>query len=288
MQVVSIRVFLAKALGSGKRLMWRSMIVLFIMPGYFMCLVQAKENKTQDSKAQEKQAKENKVQKKVFVPQKPLTEMQGSFIAWYQQCVKKNYVSCGLVGRAYYEGYGVLPDIMRAKQYLTKACYNGVVESCLLLGNFTQGLEKQEYMLLLYQQACDLDHKESCIHLSDILLGQITKDSTQAKKQQVSAILRKICYLENDKNCFRAQAFDAQFNNENMLLAVEFQQALTECNKAQEGNADVKVCGEVGIKYANGVGVARDKEEAQKYFHIACQKYAEFCRYEVLDSILNK
>lgn len=230
------------------------------------------------------QAHENQI----FVPKKPLTEMQGSFLAWYQQCMKKNYDSCGLVGRAYYEGYEVLPDIIRARQYLTKACYNGVVESCLLLSNFTQGLANQEYIVLLYQQACDLDNKESCVRLSDILLKRVKKDSTQDQKQQLSALLRKICSLEDDKECFRAQAFDAQFNNTETLAAIQFQQEFIACKKAQEEDADnVRACGEVGIKYANGIGVAKNKEQAKQYFHIACQKHKEFCHYEVLDSILN-
>lgn len=230
------------------------------------------------------QAQENQV----FVPQKSLEKFQGSFLAWYQQCMKKNYVSCGLVGRAYYEGYDVVPNAMRAQQYLTKACYNGVVESCLLLGNFTQGHTKQEYMLILYQQACDLNHKESCINLSNILLKEITKDSTPTKKQQVGMLLRKICELDNDNICLRSQAFEAQFNNKDTLATVQFQQKFMECKKAQEEFLDnVQVCGEVGIKYANGIGVNRDKEQAHKYFQIACKKHEEFCRYEVLDSILN-
>lgn len=270
-----MRLFLSKDFGHSKNKlksisMKHIVIILFILTCYIMGI---------RAQAQENQA---------FVPQKPITSMQGSFLAWYQQCMKKNYASCGLVGRAYYEGYEVLPNLMRAKQYLTKACYNGIVESCLLLGNFTKGLAKQEYMVLLYQQACDLDHKESCIHLSDILLKQIKKDSTQEQKQQAGILLRKICNLDNDKDCFRAQAFDAQFNKTNTLDAVKFQQEFMACKKAQEEYSDdVRACGEVGIKYANGIGVSRNKEQAQAYFHIACQKHKEFCRYEVLDSILN-
>ena len=225
----------------------------------------------------------------IFVPQKPLTAIQGSFLAWYQQCAKRNYASCGLVGRAYYEGYGVLPNMARAKRYFTKACYNGVVESCLLLSNFTKENAKQEYMVLLYQQACDLDHKESCLKLSDILLKEVINDITDSKKAEISHTLDKICKLENDKECFRKKAFEAQFDsNANALLAVEFQRDFAACKKAKQEHADdMRVCGEVGIKYARGLGVAKDKEEAQTYFHIACKKHSEFCRYEILDSILN-
>lgn len=225
----------------------------------------------------------------IFVPQKPLTAIQGSFLAWYQQCAKRNYDSCGLVGRAYYEGYGVLPNMARAKSYFTKACYNGVVESCLLLSNFTKENTKQEYMMLLYQQACDLDHKESCLKLSDMLLKEVRNDITDSKKDRISSVLSKICKLENDKECFRKKAFDAQFDgNTDILLAVEFQQAFGACKKAQQAYSDdMRSCGEVGIKYAKGLGVAKDKEEAQTYFHIACKKHSEFCRYEILDSILN-
>ena len=274
-QRVLMRIFLGKVLWHNENKLkltsiQQGIIMLFMLAYFTMGInMQAKENQE-------------------FLPQKPITAMQGSFLAWYQQCMKKNYASCGLVGRAYYEGYGVIPNVMRAQQYLTKACYNGIVESCLILGNFTQKFAKQEYKVLLYQQACDLDHKESCISLSDILLNQIKKDSTQTQKQQLSTLLRKICKLENDVDCLRAQAFDAQFNNTNTLAAIQFQQDFMACNKAQEEYSDnLKVCGEVGIKYANGIGVTRDKEQAQTYFHIACQKHEEFCRYEVLDSILN-
>lgn len=224
-----------------------------------------------------------------FLPQKPLTAMQGSFLAWYQQCAKKNYTSCGLVGRAYYEGYGVLPNIDKAKYYFTKACYNGIVESCLLLGNFAKENAKQEYIALLYQQACDLDHRESCLQLSDILLKELKKDATDSKKKQISSLLDKICKLEDDKECYRKRAFDAQVgDNMDMLLTIGFQQVLAACKKAQQDYADdMRSCGEVGIKYANGLGVDKDKQEAQTYFHIACKKHNEFCRYEILDSILN-
>lgn len=224
-----------------------------------------------------------------FLPQKPLTAMQGSFLSWYQQCTKKNYVSCGLVGKAYYEGYGVLPNMSMAKSYFTKACYNGVVESCLFLEDFTKENAKQEYSILLYQQACDLDDKESCVRLLDFLLKGATKDIDDSKKDRIVNILDKICKLENDKECLKKKSFEAQFYmNSNMLLAVEFQQALATCKKAQqEDSNDMRSCVDVGLKYANGLGVTKNKQEAQVYFHIACKKHSEFCRYELLDSVLN-
>ncbi len=213
---------------------------------------------------------------------------QGSFIAWYQQCLKKNYKSCGLVGRAYYEGYGVLPNMMQAQKYFKAACENGIVESCLYLSNFKQSGDIK-YNDFLYEQACALGHNESCNKAKNMLIESINEDSSVEKRRFVYESLQKICKTQGESGCNVAQEFANKFMNldETISIAI-FKNKLEQCKNAQnEYSDDLYSCGEVGIMYANGIGIQQNKEEAKRYFHISCFKHKEFCRYEILDSILN-
>ncbi len=230
----------------------------------------------------------NKDDSYIFKSNQHLYLTQGNFLIWYQQCLKNNYVSCGLLGRAYYEGYGVLPDMIQAYKYFTIGCKNNIIESCLYLSNFSQN-SKKEYDISIYKQACELGHIPSCNKAKDILLDSIVKDSSNETKQQVYESLQKICNIQKEDACIIAQEFAVKFmDNDINILNKLFQDRLKQCRENQEEyESDLHVCGDVGIMYSNGIGTNKDKEEAKKYFHIACLKHGEFCLDEIFDSILN-
>lgn len=214
--------------------------------------------------------------------------LKEDFTLMYQQCKHKDYKACYLLGIAYYEGYGVLPNIVHAQYFLMTACKKGVAESCSALADIIQfQYQDTTRAIPLYEQSCNLGYVLSCHSLVTILSSQ--QNRTHDQNQEIYAILKKTCELNADTTCHNAQTFKIHFIDSATQQDDTITHYRESCHLAEKHNMqnDRAVCGIIGEKYANGDGVKKDKEQARYYFNMACYNNNKFCYKKVLDSILN-
>ncbi|RDU67033.1 hypothetical protein CQA53_01870 [Helicobacter didelphidarum] len=217
-----------------------------------------------------------------------LADSKGNFVLWHQQCSQKDYEACYLLGRAYYEGYGILSNQIKAEYFLNLACKKNIIEACLTLSENPNNNQDTRDLIAIYQQTCNLDHIESCKKLVGILMQNISIDSNKNDKEHVYTLLGKICSLDFDTKCKKAQDFRKKFMSAESDIELYFEESLKVCQKAIDEHEDnLAVCGIVGSAYANAKGVKKDKVKAIKYFAIACKDNNEYCYKEILDPLLN-
>lgn len=226
-------------------------------------------------------------------------ELDGNFMLWQQQCSQKNYVVCYLLGVAYYKGYQVLPNPHKAQKFLMRACRKGIAESCMALNSIDSNNPKN---FEAYEEMCNFNNAQECKKLSDYLATNISKNLALTQKEKILTLLQKSCKLQVDSTCSSALTFASKFlameTTETKIEKMNFQNALNTCNTIQEtlsqrlplnsfSSNQLQSCIQVAKMYANGDGVAKNKDFAKRYFAIACYYDTQSCYDRTLDTLLN-
>jgi len=172
-----------------------------------------------------------------------------SLLELKEVCQNNNLASaCFLAGRHYFNGKDVTMNIVKAKEYFSKACTLGMKKSCELSINIEKMMKETDTK---YTTGCAKGVVSDCATLGVIAFGGqlIPKDWVKARKY-----LSKACDKKDKMSCDMITGLNVLEKNE------------AECN-----NGNGKGCMVIGGLYLKGDMEGKPNvDEAMKYLTKAC------------------
>lgn len=141
-----------------------------------------------------------------FEEYKVVKNQQGSAAAYKKGCDLNDAGACNNLAVNYRDGIGVEKNILLAKQYLTKACYDieeGEGAACLSLGYMYsegKGIKADQIKArAIYQKGCDeFEHAASCYNLA--IMYEYGEGGAPDSKLE-KAYYKKACEYGDEDGC---------------------------------------------------------------------------------------
>jgi len=179
---------------------------------------------------------------------------------YYMKGCELNYgTACNNIGTAYMDGEGVVKNLALSETYLQKALklghntYNNLGFLYEMKGDDVKAEEH-------YIKGCDLKDALACSNLANLYKSQ--KKYTPAYNHYIKA-----CNLANGSACQRSamMIYDK-------LITVPTPNATMFRLESNSCELNYKTgCADLAYLYENGMGVAKDKKKAKKYYKKACK-----------------
>ncbi len=178
-------------------------------------------------------------------------------------CDGGNPLGCRCLGRLYVLGPSLSPSVRKALLFLERACGGGDPEACQLIGRLhvegkVTGADPVK-AAAFFRKACDGGHGGGCLDLGGMYRDGrgVPRDAGKALELQ-----RRACEAGAPMGCALVEQAQAAADRARPG-------ALAAHLKACAGGV-ARACSEVGRAYAGGDGVARNPDEAQRFFDRAC------------------
>ncbi len=180
-------------------------------------------------------------------------------------CKGGDSLGCTLLGDAYRFGTGTSRDVLKAGALYGRGCDDGVPAACTQLGTmyyYGDGLTPDLARAVeLYGRGCDAGDERSCSLLGDL---HLTTSGEFHDPARAVSFFQRACEGDDLAGCIaRARAIEFGIGT-----AADVPEAIAEKHRLCDRHP--AACGQLGVDYLAGRGVARNEEAARRLFSRAC------------------